>query len=98
VGDSLRESIERGLRECKRCVLVLSPEFLANPGWTRVEFDSVFTRELMSNDRVFLPVWVRVNKHQVYEFCPSLADRVALDWTTLGCSAVAAKLRAAVNK
>jgi hypothetical protein len=34
VGDSLRESIERGLTECKKCILVLSPRFLSNPGWT----------------------------------------------------------------
>jgi len=34
-GQSLRESIEKGLRECKKCVLVLSPSFLANGGWTK---------------------------------------------------------------
>src|SRR3989454_458685 len=32
VGDSLRESIESGLKQCKKCVLVLSPYFLSNIG------------------------------------------------------------------
>jgi hypothetical protein len=39
VGDSLRDSIERGIKECKRCILVVSPNFLSNNGWTRREFD-----------------------------------------------------------
>ncbi len=32
VGDSLRESIEKGLKECKKCILILSPSFLTNKG------------------------------------------------------------------
>jgi hypothetical protein len=32
VGDSLRESIEKGLKECRKCVLVLSLNFLSNNG------------------------------------------------------------------
>lgn len=80
VGDRLRESIEKGLKECKKCVLVLSPQFFANAGWTRVEFNSIFTRELIEKEDFLLPVWFGVTKEQVYEYCPSLADRVAADW------------------
>src|SRR5205085_3382271 len=47
LGASLRESIERGLRECTRCVLILTPNFLSNTGWTKTEFNSIFTRELI---------------------------------------------------
>ena len=51
VGDRLRESIEKGLRkECKKCVLVLSPQFFGNTGWTRVEFNSIFTREIIETE------------------------------------------------
>lgn len=39
VGDHLRDSIENGLRKCKKCVLVLSPHFFSNTGWTKKEFD-----------------------------------------------------------
>jgi hypothetical protein len=35
VGDSLRESIESGLRECPKCILVLTPNFLSNEGWSK---------------------------------------------------------------
>lgn len=80
VGGRLRESIEKGLKECKKCVLVLSPQFFSNTGWTRVEFDSIFTRELIESKDFLLPVWFGVTKKQVFEYSPSLANRVAVDW------------------
>jgi TIR domain len=71
VGDSLRESIERGIKECKRCILVISKNFLGNSGWTKGEFNSVFTRELLENKRLVLPVWHDVTAQEVYEYSPS---------------------------
>jgi len=81
VGDRLRESIEKGLKECKKCVLVLSPQFFSNTGWTKVEFNSIFTRELMEQTDFVLPVWAGVTKKEVFDYSPSLADRFAVDWT-----------------
>lgn len=80
VGDSLRESIERGLKECKHCVLLLSKHFLANPGWTKLEFNAVFTRELIEKKNVIIPVWLNVSKAEVFDYCPELANRVAAVW------------------
>ena len=80
VGDSLREKIETGIKECKRCVLILSPNFISNSGWTKREFDSVFTRELLDKKKIVLPVWAGVTTRQVFEYSPSLADRMALSW------------------
>ena len=39
VGDSLRESIEKGLRECFRCILILTPNFLQNNKWGKREYN-----------------------------------------------------------
>jgi hypothetical protein len=55
VGDPLRESIEKGIKECRKCIVVVSPNFLSNPGWTKTEFNSVFTRELIEQQNLFLP-------------------------------------------
>jgi predicted nucleotide-binding protein len=44
VGDSLSESIEKGLKECRKCILVLTPNFLSDEGWSKREYDSIFTR------------------------------------------------------
>jgi hypothetical protein len=80
VGDSLRASVEQGLRVSKKCVLILSPHFLSNTGWTQTEFDSVFTRQILEGSNVVLPVWCGVSKEQVYEYSPSLLDRLAVRW------------------
>ncbi len=80
VGDSLRESIERGLKECRKCILILTPNFLSNEGWGKKEFESVFTRELIEQKNVILPVWENVTPKDIYEYSPALANRFALSW------------------
>jgi hypothetical protein len=80
VGDHLRESIEKGIKEAKKCILVITPSFLSNPGWTKVEFNSIFTRELLFNESIILPIWYKVNKLNVYEYSPNLSDTYALNW------------------
>ncbi len=81
VGDRLRESVERGLRECRKCILILSPRFLNNPGWTKVEFNSIFTRELLEQKDLILPVWHEVDEREVFDYSPTLTDRVAVKWS-----------------
>jgi hypothetical protein len=92
VGDHLRESIEKGLKECKRCVLIISPHFLANTGWTKVEFNSIFTRELVERRDLVLPIWCDVTQKAVYDYSPSLANVMALDWRQLGAEEVCGRL------
>jgi len=91
VGDSLRESIETGLKETQKCVVVLSPNYLANDGWSKAEFDSVFTREMLEKENVILPVWHEVSAQEVYEYSPSLANKVALN-SSIGVKELARKL------
>ncbi|MDF0581049.1 toll/interleukin-1 receptor domain-containing protein [Bradyrhizobium yuanmingense] len=91
MGDSLRGGIETGLKECPKCILILTPNFLANNGWSKREYDSIFTRELVEKQQVVLPVWSGVNAADVYEYSPILADRVAVNWS-LGVEEVARRL------
>jgi hypothetical protein len=81
VGDSLRESIETGLKECHKCVLILTPNFLANGGWAKREYDTIFTRELIVDQKVILPVWHNVTPNDIYQYSPILADRVGANWS-----------------
>jgi hypothetical protein len=80
VGDRLRESIERGLKEARKCILIVSPRFLSNDGWTKVEFNSIFTRELVERRDILLPVWIGVKKEDVLKYSPCLANRLAVNW------------------
>lgn len=80
LGDSLRESIEKGLKECKKCILILSPNFLSNAGWTKTEFNTIFTREIIETQNLVIPIWAGVNKKDIYEYSPTLVDRVGVNW------------------
>ncbi len=80
IGDSLRAKIEEGLKSCKKCILILTPNFLSNERWAKREFDSVFTREIVQNENLFLPVWSRVTRDVVFKYSPILADRVGILW------------------
>ncbi|MEI8361653.1 MAG: toll/interleukin-1 receptor domain-containing protein, partial [Betaproteobacteria bacterium] len=97
VGDSLRENIERGLKEAKKCVVILSQNFISNGGWTKAEFDSIYIREIHEKKNVILPVWHNVSVQEVYEYSPRLADKVALN-SSIGEKALAKKLVEAVTK
>ncbi|MBI4644730.1 MAG: toll/interleukin-1 receptor domain-containing protein [Deltaproteobacteria bacterium] len=96
VGYSPREQIEKGLKECKKCILILTPNYLTNEGWGKKEFDSVFTRELVEKQNIVLPVWHNVSVADIYQYSPSLADRVALHWSE-GFEEVARKLKHAIE-
>lgn len=80
VGDSLRESIEKGIRETEKCILIITPNFLENSGWTKSEFNSIFSKGIMEKKSPFLPIWYNVNKEQVYNYSTTLADIYALQW------------------
>lgn len=91
VGDSLREKIEHGLKETKKCILIVTTHFLSNEGWTKTEFNSVFTREILEESSVILPVWDKVTVKEVYEYSPSLSNKMALKWEE-GVEVIAKKL------
>jgi hypothetical protein len=78
VGDSLKDSIEKGIKECKKCILVLTPNFLSKGGWAKREYEMIFTRELVDDKKLVLPIWSGVDVKQIFEYSPILADRNAL--------------------
>lgn len=75
-GDSLRKSIDEGLKKSHFGVVVISPHFIAK-GWTQYELDGLFERE-MSGGKVVLPIWHNITKSEVQKFSPSLAGRKAI--------------------
>ena len=96
-GDSLRESIETGLKQCRKCIVVLTPNFLSKGGWAKREYDSAYTRELIENQRVIIPVWAGVSAKEVYAYSPILADRFGLDWS-IGEEEACKKLNIALSE
>jgi hypothetical protein len=58
VGDSVRESIERGLSRSRYGVVIFSKSFFAKK-WTKAELSGLFSRE-MDGQKVILPVWYKI--------------------------------------
>ncbi len=92
VGDSLRESIERGLQESDFCVLILTPDFLAKGGWPKAEFTSAFTKETFEDRNIMLPVWHNISAKDVYEYSPRISDKVGIPWDQTTASKLFSKL------
>lgn len=77
VGDSLRRSIDSGLKNSRYGIVVLSNAFFSK-NWTQYELDGLVTRE-MNGHKVILPIWHLVTKNQVQNYSPTLADKKAIN-------------------
>jgi hypothetical protein len=75
LGDSLRQSVDRGLRDSRYGVVVLSPRFFEKD-WPQAELDGLFAKEIGGSNTI-LPVWHEVDRADVLKRSPMLADRVA---------------------
>lgn len=76
VGDSLRQSIDKGLVNSRYGIVVLSPAFFAK-NWPQYELNGLTARE-MDGHKVILPIWHMVDRDDVLAYSPTLADKVAL--------------------
>ena len=77
IGDSLRRSIDKGLRESRFGIVVLSNAFFQKQ-WPQYELDGLVARQ-MSSGKIILPIWHNVSHADVLDYSPTLADKLALD-------------------
>ena len=77
LGDSIRRSIDRGLRQSRFGVVVLSPAFFEK-NWPQYELDGLINREMRGRDIIILPVWHGVTHGDVTHYSPPLAGRKAV--------------------
>jgi hypothetical protein len=75
-GDSLRESIDRGMAESYVGVVVFSHNFFAK-NWPRNELNGLFAQSTSEN-KPLVPIWLDVIPADVSKYSPMLADRIAL--------------------
>ena len=76
LGDSLRQSIDRGLARSRFGVVILSGYFFQKH-WPQQELNGLATREVKGG-KVILPVWHGVGFADVANYSPTLADRLAV--------------------
>jgi hypothetical protein len=90
VGDSLRQSIDRGLVNSRFGIVVLSPAFFAK-NWPQYELNGLTARE-MDGHKVILPIWHLVDREGVLAYSPILADKIALSTQRLSIKKIAEAL------
>jgi hypothetical protein len=96
VGDSLRQSIDRGLINSRYGIIILSTAFFQKQ-WPQYELNGLTSREMEGN-KVILPIWHGVTKKDVLSYSPPLADKLAIDTTNLTIKDVALALRKVLSK
>lgn len=91
-GDSLRESIDKGLQKSKFGIVVLSPDYIKEGKyWTKQELNALFQLETI-NGKTILPIWHNLTKKDVLEYSPIIADRNAMNTTMLTPEEIASEL------
>lgn len=95
LGDSLRQSIDRGLAHSRFGVVILSARFFEKH-WPQQELNGLATREVNS-EKVILPVWHGVGFVEVRNYSVTLADRLAVQ-TKDGLAHVVEKIMEVVGK
>lgn len=90
IGDSIRRAIDRGLRQSRFGIVVLSRAFFQKK-WPQYELDGLLEKEMVDRDKVILPVWHGIDHSFVMSYSASLAGRLAAN-TSVGLTEVADQL------
>ena len=89
VGDSLRTSIDHGLRSSKYAIAVFSKSYFEKK-WTNFELNGYFSFDNIETRKI-LPIWHKVTIEEIREYSPMIADIVALD-SNQGLSIIVEKI------
>ncbi len=96
VGDSLRQSIDRGLAQSRYGIVVLSKAFFSKR-WPAYELNGLLAREI-DGVKVILPIWHDIEKADLLRHSPSLADKLALKSTSSNVHELADELAEVVRR
>ena len=80
LGDSLRQSIDKGLSKSRYGIVVLSKAFFKKD-WTNWELDGLVARQMNHSEgnNLIIPIWHNISKEDITGYSPSLADKVAIN-------------------
>ncbi len=96
LGDSLSRSVDRGLAESRYGLVILSQAFFAKR-WPKRELSGLVSREVISGEKVILPIWHKVTPQDVVRYSPPLADKMASD-TASGIPKLASDIIAVLGR
>lgn len=94
LGDSLRQSIDHGLRNSRFGIVILSPWFFKKD-WPQKELDGLVSLERRSR-KVILPIWHNVKYADVLKYSSILAGKLAVS-SSVGLEKVVEELLKAIS-
>lgn len=77
-GASIRESIDKGLRNSKFGLVVISPSYI-NKYWTQYELNGILKKESRTGKQNILPIWHKITADEVQDYSYALADKLAFN-------------------
>jgi hypothetical protein len=96
IGDSLSRGIDYGIGGSKFGVVVISRAFVTK-NWPAHELRGLVNRDVEDEFRI-LPIWHGVTKSDVKSLSPSLADKIAIDTSTVNAEEAALAILRVVRR
>ncbi len=78
-GDSLRESIDKGLSTSSYGLVVLSKYFFQKK-WTKRELNGLFAKDISEDKRTILPIWYNIDYSEILKESSLVADIVGIKY------------------
>ncbi|HEY5511440.1 MAG TPA: toll/interleukin-1 receptor domain-containing protein [Prolixibacteraceae bacterium] len=95
IGDSLRQSIDKGLVNSNYGIVILSKSFFAK-NWPQYELNGLTAKEI-DGEKVILPVWHEVTKADILKYSPPLADKIAAETSRQTIREIAKEIALVLN-
>ncbi|MFO3717698.1 TIR domain-containing protein [Anaerococcus sp. ENR1011] len=96
-GGSLREEIDKGLKNSKYGIVILSPSYIEEGKyWTKKELNGLFQKESIEKGKI-VPIWYDLNKADVLNYSPMIADMKAMTSASLTPKEMALEFREIMN-
>lgn len=95
LGDSISESINKGLTVSKHAIVVLSKHFFEK-GWTNAELQAIFSKSIAEKYKILI-IYHGITHNDVIKTYPLLADKMALD-SSIGVEKITEELFNAIQK
>ncbi len=90
IGDSLRRKIDAGLVNSRFGVVILSKAFFAKD-WPQYELDGIVSRSAAGVQNL-LPIWHKIDRDEILEISPTLADKIARRTDVFTVNEIAAEI------
>ncbi|MDF2436055.1 MAG: hypothetical protein K0Q95_431 [Bacteroidota bacterium] len=95
LGDSISDSINKGLTVSKHAIVILS-KFFFEKGWTNAELQAIFSKSLAEKYKILI-IYHKVTHNDVIKIYPLLADKKAID-SSIGVEKITEALFTTIQK